>query len=169
HPDPGGEQLLLRGLLHAPRRQHRQGPVHAPYARSDLAEGPHVAPGAPVRISIISGPNLDRLGTREPEIYGTATLEDVHRSVQEAARAEGAVAVCMQSNHEGDIVGAIGRARDEGFVGILINAGAYTHTSIAILDAIRASGLPTVEVHLSNTDGREAFRRRSRIAPACLG
>jgi len=121
-----------------------------------------------MRISVISGPNLDRLGTREPEIYGTATLADVHRSVEEAARAEGAVAVCLQSNHEGELVSAIGRARDEGFDGIVLNAGAYTHTSIAILDAIRASGVPTVEVHLSNPDARESFRRRSRIAPACL-
>jgi 3-dehydroquinate dehydratase-2 len=122
-----------------------------------------------VRILVISGPNLDRLGTREPAIYGTKTLADVHREVEEAAAARGASVACSQSNHEGDLVSAIGRARDDGFDGIVLNAGAYTHTSIALLDAIKASGVPTIEVHLSNPDAREPFRRRSRIAPACLG
>ena len=121
-----------------------------------------------MRISVVSGPNLDRLGSREPAIYGTATLADVHRAVEEAARVEGATTHCMQSNHEGDLCTAIGRARDDGFDGIVLNAGAYTHTSIALYDAIRASGVPTVEVHLSNPDAREVFRRRSRIAPACI-
>jgi 3-dehydroquinate dehydratase-2 len=121
-----------------------------------------------VRISVVSGPNLDRLGTREPAIYGTATLADVHRAVEAAARAEGATAHCMQSNHEGDLCTAIGRARDDGFAGIVLNAAAFTHTSIALYDAIRASGVPTVEVHLTNPDAREVFRRRSRIAPACI-
>jgi 3-dehydroquinate dehydratase-2 len=89
--------------------------------------------------------------------------------VEEAARARGASAACMQSNHEGELVTAVSRARDLGFHGVLLNAGAYTHTSIALLDAIRASGVPAVEVHLSNPEAREAFRRRSRIAPACVG
>jgi 3-dehydroquinate dehydratase-2 len=120
------------------------------------------------RIAVLSGPNLDRLGSREPHIYGTRTLAEIHRLVEEAARAEGAVAVCRQSNHEGDLVGWIGGARDAGFSGVVLNAGAYTHTSIAILDAIKASGVPVVEVHLSNPDAREVFRRRSRIAPACI-
>ncbi len=122
-----------------------------------------------MRVLVLSGPNLDRLGTREPSIYGTATLADVHRAVEEAARAERAEVVCRQSNHEGDLVTWIGRAKDDGFDGIVLNAGAYTHTSIAILDAIKASAVPTIEVHLSNPDAREPFRRRSRIAPACLG
>lgn len=117
---------------------------------------------------MLSGPNLDRLGTREPAIYGTATLADVHRAVEEAAAAEGVEVECRQSNHEGDLVTFIGRARDDGFAGVVLNAGAYTHTSIAILDAIKASMVPCVEVHLSNPDAREPFRRRSRIAPACL-
>jgi 3-dehydroquinate dehydratase II len=117
---------------------------------------------------VLSGPNLDRLGTREPAIYGTATLDDVHHAVEEAATAAGAEVVCRQSNHEGDLVGWIGRAGEDGFAGIILNAGAYTHTSIAILDAIKASLVPTVEVHLSNPDAREPFRRRSRIAKACL-
>ena len=121
-----------------------------------------------LRVAVISGPNLDRLGTREPAIYGTATLDDVHRMVEEAARAEGAEVVCRQSNHEGDLVTWISRAGQEGFTGVVLNAGAYTHTSIALLDAIRASAVPVVEVHLSNPEAREPFRRRSRIAPACL-
>lgn len=118
---------------------------------------------------VLSGPNLDRLGTREPAIYGTATLADVHRAVEQAAHDEDVDVVCAQSNHEGELVTVIGRARDDGFDGIVLNAGAFTHTSIAILDAIKASGAPTVEVHLSNPDAREPFRRRSRIAPACVG
>ncbi len=89
--------------------------------------------------------------------------------MEEAARARGASATCMQSNHEGELVTAVSRAADLGFHGIVLNAGAYTHTSIALLDAIRASGVPTVEVHLSNPEAREPFRRRSRIAPACVG
>jgi 3-dehydroquinate dehydratase-2 len=120
-------------------------------------------------VLVLSGPNLDRLGTREPAIYGTRTLDDVHRLVTEVAASRGAEAVCRQSNHEGDLVTAVGRAGDDGFDGIVLNAGAYTHTSIALFDAIKASGVPTVEVHLSNPDAREPFRRRSRIAPACVG
>lgn len=121
------------------------------------------------RVLVVSGPNLDRLGKREPHVYGTATLEDVHRAVEEAAREQGARVSFLQSNHEGELVTALGRAQDEGFDGVVLNAGAYTHTSIALLDAIRAAGVPVVEVHLSNTAAREPFRRRSRIAPACLG
>jgi 3-dehydroquinate dehydratase-2 len=122
-----------------------------------------------LRVLVVSGPNLDRLGTREPAIYGTATLADVHRAVEDEARTRGADVVCVQSNHEGELVTILGRARDDGFDGVVLNAGAYTHTSIAILDAIKASGVPTVEVHLSNPEAREVFRRRSRIAPACVG
>ncbi len=127
-----------------------------------------VGEAGPRRILVLSGPNLDRLGTREPEIYGTKTLADIHREIEVAAKVKGAEVVCAQSNHEGELVTRLGRAKDDGFDGILLNAGAYTHTSIALLDAIKASGLPTVEVHLSNPDAREPFRRRSRIAPACV-
>lgn len=121
-----------------------------------------------LRVLVLSGPNLDRLGTREPAIYGTTTLAEIHRLVEEAARGKGAEAVCKQSSHEGELVELVNRAGDEGFAGVVLNAGAYTHTSIALLDAIKASGVPCVEVHLSNPDAREPFRRRSRIAPACL-
>ncbi len=115
-----------------------------------------------------SGADLDRLGSREPAIYGTATLPDVHRAARRG-QGRGTLAVCMQSNHEGDLVTAVSHAADDGFDGVVLNAGAYTHTSFALLDAIKASGVPTVEVHLSNPDARESFRRRSRIAPACIG
>jgi 3-dehydroquinate dehydratase-2 len=121
-----------------------------------------------VRILVLSGPSLDRLGKREPEIYGSASLDDVHRAVAEAAARHGATVVCSQSNHEGDLVTALARAGEDGFAGVLLNAGAYTHTSYALHDAIKAGGVPTVEVHLSNPDARESFRRRSRIAPACV-
>jgi 3-dehydroquinate dehydratase-2 len=125
-------------------------------------------PPPTLRVLVVSGPNLDRLGSREPAIYGTTTLAEIHALCEVAAREGGAAVVCRQSNHEGDLVSWIGAARDEGFAGVILNAGAYTHTSIAILDAIKASGVPVVEVHLSNPDAREPFRRRSRIAPACL-
>lgn len=120
------------------------------------------------RVLVLSGPNLDRLGTREPGIYGTTTLPAIHERLTRAARAAGAEVVCRQSNHEGELVGWIGGARDEGFAGVVLNAGAYTHTSIALLDAIRAAGVPVVEVHLSNPEAREPYRRRSRIASVCV-
>lgn len=121
------------------------------------------------RILVISGPNLQLLGSREPALYGSTTLDQIHTRLEEVAEARRAEVVCRQTNHEGHIVDWIGAAPSEGFVGIVINPGAYTHTSIAILDAIRAVGLPTVEVHLTNLHAREPFRRKSRIAPACLG
>jgi 3-dehydroquinate dehydratase-2 len=123
---------------------------------------------APTRVLVVSGPNLDRLGTREPAIYGTTTLAQIHAMVEAEARARGAEAVCRQSSHEGQLVEWLNRAGDEGFAGTLLNAGAYTHTSIALFDAIKAGGVPVIEVHLSNPDAREPFRRRSRIAAACL-
>jgi 3-dehydroquinate dehydratase-2 len=120
-------------------------------------------------VLVLSGPNLDRLGQREPEIYGSLTLPQIHQLIQ-ALAAELAVGVdCRQSNYEGALIDWIGAARDDGFAGLLINPGALTHTSYALYDALRACGLPAVEVHISNPDGREAFRRESRVAPACLG
>jgi 3-dehydroquinate dehydratase-2 len=121
------------------------------------------------RVLCISGPNLQLLGTREPEVYGSATLEEIHARLARRAEKLGASVDARQTNHEGTIVDWIGAARGEGFAGILLNPGAYTHTSIAIYDALRAVALPCVEVHLSNPDAREAFRRRSRVAPACVG
>ena len=121
------------------------------------------------RILVLDGPNLDRLGRREPEIYGSLTLAEIHERLFALAQELGAKVECRQSNHEGLLVDWIGAAGDEGFTGVLINPGAYTHTSYAIYDALRAAGLPAVEVHISNPDAREAFRRRSCVAPACFG
>ena len=122
-----------------------------------------------LRVLVLSGPNLDRLGRREPEIYGRTTLAEIHERLGSVARELGVAVECRQSNHEGLLIDWIGAASDDGFRAILINPGAYTHTSYALHDAIKGAGVPTVELHLSNPDAREAFRRHSCVAPACLG
>jgi 3-dehydroquinate dehydratase-2 len=122
-----------------------------------------------VRILVLSGPNLDRLGKREPAIYGKTTLSEIHESLAAAAEARGAEVDCRQSNHEGALIDWLGAAGDEGFSGILLNPGALTHSSYALYDAIKGSSLPTIEVHVSNPDAREAFRKNSVVAPACVG
>lgn len=126
--------------------------------------------GTSVRVPVlcISGPNLQLLGAREPEIYGAETLASIHTRLEARAAELGAAVQARQTNHEGTIVDWIGAAKDAGFRGLLLNPGAYGHTSIAILDALRACGLPCVEVHVSNPDAREPYRRRSRIAPGCI-
>jgi 3-dehydroquinate dehydratase II len=121
------------------------------------------------RVLVISGPNLDRLGRRQPEIYGTTALEEIHRELERRAKSLGAAVDCRQSNHEGDLIDWIGEAADARYAGILLNPGALTHTSYALYDALMGAGLPAIEVHLSNPEARERFRRRSRIAPACVG
>jgi 3-dehydroquinate dehydratase-2 len=121
------------------------------------------------RILCVSGPNLQLLGSREPDVYGRETLAEIHARLEARGRALGATVEARQTNHEGTIVDWIGSAPTDGFSGLLLNPGAYTHTSIAIYDALRAVGLPCIEVHLSNPDAREAFRHRSRIARACVG
>jgi 3-dehydroquinate dehydratase II len=121
-----------------------------------------------LKILVLSGPNLDRLGTREPHIYGSTTLAQLHAALADVASEQGASVDCRQSNHEGELVTWIGKASDDGFAGILLNAGAYTHTSYAIHDAIKGSTAPTVEVHISNPEAREAFRHVSVIASACI-
>ena len=120
------------------------------------------------RILVIHGPNLQLLGQRHPEQYGRHSLEDINRHLRQAALRLGAVLTVMQSNHEGQIVDVIGRARHQ-FDAIVINAAAYTHTSVAIRDALEAVGLPAVEVHLSNIHAREVFRQQSLLAPVCQG
>ena len=129
------------------------------------------SPGTAAKRSVLvlSGPNLDRLGRREPAIYGSETLEQIHRRLAAAAEERGVSVDCRQSNHEGVLIDWIGAATDRGFAGLLFNPGAYTHTSYALYDALRSVALPAVEVHLSNPDAREEFRRESRIAPACIG
>lgn len=122
-----------------------------------------------LRILVLSGPNLHRLGKRQPEIYGHQTLQQIHEKIAEEAATLGAGVECRQSNHEGELVEWVGSAREQGFAGIVINPGAYTHTSYALYDALLGAEVPSVEVHLSNPEAREPFRRRSRTAPACVG
>ena len=120
------------------------------------------------KILVIHGPNLNLLGTREPGMYGTTTLKQINASLQVVAKRERVGLSIIQSNHEGKIVDAVGAARGS-FDGILINPAAYTHTSVAIRDAIAAAGLPVVEVHLSNIHSREEFRHTSLISPVVKG
>ena len=119
-------------------------------------------------ILIIHGPNLNMLGTREPGIYGSVTLEAINRLLSEKAASLGVTLCVTQSNHEGVIIDVIQSALGK-HQGILINAGAYTHTSVAIRDALSAVKIPTVEVHLSNIYQREPFRHHSYIAPVAVG
>ena len=120
-----------------------------------------------MKLLILNGPNLNMLGIREPEIYGTETYEALCRKVLDYAAAHGVEAELYQSNHEGDLVDRIQAAYGSAD-GIVINAGAYTHTSIALLDALKAVGLPAVEVHISDPDAREPFRRVSYLRAACI-
>ena len=124
------------------------------------------APAAPC-LTVLHGPNLNLLGQREPEIYGHATLAEIDAELERRALAHGYAVRCFQENGEGDLVRRVQEARATD--GILINAAGYTHTSVALRDAIAAVALPAVEVHLSQVHRREAFRRRSLIAPVCIG
>ena len=119
-------------------------------------------------IYIINGPNLNLLGTREPEIYGSQTLSDIEALCRNAAKAAGYDIIFSQSNIEGEIVDAIQDAGQKG-VAILINPAAYTHTSVALYDAIKAVSVPCIEVHLSQPAARESFRRRSFVSEASVG
>ncbi|HVW24313.1 MAG TPA: type II 3-dehydroquinate dehydratase [Polyangiaceae bacterium] len=118
------------------------------------------------RVLVLSGPNLDRLGRREPHVYGKATLAEIHASLSRIASERGADVDCRQSNHEGTLVDWINAAKDDGFAGILLNAGALTHTSYALHDSIKGCELPVIELHISNPDARESFRHVSTIAAA---
>ncbi|MFH1457737.1 MAG: type II 3-dehydroquinate dehydratase [Candidatus Omnitrophota bacterium] len=120
------------------------------------------------RILVIHGPNLDLLGQRDPQVYGRATLKQINDGLKKLASKSRVGLKIVQSNVEGEIVDLIGRAKDT-YQGLLINPAAYTHTSVAIRDAIAASGLVTVEVHLSNIYSREEFRQKSLISPVVKG
>lgn len=119
---------------------------------------------APKLISVINGPNLNLLGVRKPEVYGHTTLADIEATLRQQATELGFELSFMQSNHEGDLVDAIQTARTQA-AGIIINPAAYTHTSVALHDALEAAELPVVEVHLSNVHKREAFRHHSFVSP----
>lgn len=119
-------------------------------------------------VLILHGPNLNLLGTREPEIYGALTLEDINRALAERGREAGLTLDFFQSNHEGALVDAVQGAQGK-YAFIILNAAAYTHYSIALRDAIAAVEVPVIEVHLSNIHRREAFRHRSVIAPVVMG
>ncbi|MDP0498169.1 MAG: type II 3-dehydroquinate dehydratase [Verrucomicrobiota bacterium JB024] len=119
------------------------------------------------QIGILNGPNLNRLGKREPDIYGHATLDDLTARLKEEAAAAGAELDCFQSNHEGELIDKLAAWADAGFVGAVINPGAFTHTSVALRDGIAGTGLRCVEVHISNIYRREEFRHKSLTAPVC--
>ena len=121
------------------------------------------------RIVIINGPNLDRLGIREPEIYGDETLTDLENLITEEAESLGVQVQFYQSNHEGFIIDEIGEYADSEVFGLIINPGALTHTSLALRDALAGCDLPTIEVHISNIYKREEIRQHSMTAPACIG
>ena len=121
------------------------------------------------KILVIHGPNLNLLGKREEDIYGKMSLDDINKSLKVKADALGIGIDTFQSNHEGDIVQKIQDAKAEGFSAVLINPAAYTHTSVAIRDAVSAIDIPVVEVHISNIYAREEFRHKSLIAPAASG
>ena len=122
----------------------------------------------PIRVAVLHGPNLNLLGTRAPDLYGSTTLAEIEAELGRRATARGAELRSAQSNFEGEMVALIQLAQDWADA-IVINPGAYTHTSVAIRDAIEAVGLPTVEVHLSNLHAREEFRTRSITAARCIG
>lgn len=123
----------------------------------------------PLRILVLHGPNLNLLGTREPEVYGHTTLADIHQAMEARAKAAGVQIESFQSNHEGELIDRVHSARAEGIEFILINPGGYTHTSVALRDALAGVAIPFIEVHLSNVHAREEFRRHSYFSDIAVG
>jgi len=124
---------------------------------------------APPVIYVLNGPNLNLLGLREPEIYGADTLDDIAGRLEDRARALGVAIDMRQSNHEGHLIDWLHEAQAKGAKAVLLNAGGFSHSSVALHDAVKAVRVPVIEVHLSNPQARESFRRRSLIAPAASG
>jgi 3-dehydroquinate dehydratase-2 len=122
-----------------------------------------------MKILVLNGPNLNMLGVREPDVYGGETLDEIINTLNAYTAPLEIELICKQSNAEGELVTYIQEAWQSAYDGIVINPAAYTHTSIALRDAIKGCGLPTVEVHLSNTHAREAFRQQSMLAGVCIG
>ena len=125
-------------------------------------------PASARRVLILNGPNLNLLGTREPDVYGATTLDDIEHALSDLARDLGASIECRQSNQEGQLIDWLHDARDS-FDGVVMNPGGLTHTSVSLRDGIAATGLPVVEVHISNTAARESFRHQSVTAAVCIG
>ena len=121
-----------------------------------------------MKILVLNGPNLNMLGIREPDIYGRGTYDDLRQMILAHAEAQGDEVSFFQSNHEGALVDAIQQAYFDGVEGIVLNPAAYTHTSVALLDALKAVAIPTVEVHISDVAAREDFRQISYVRPACI-
>jgi 3-dehydroquinate dehydratase II len=121
------------------------------------------------RILVLHGPNLNLLGTREPEIYGSETLEAINRKLQQQGTRAGADVDCFQSNHEGELIDRVQDAKKRSVSGIIVNPGGFTHTSVALRDAFAAVAIPFIEVHLSNIHAREAFRRHSYFSELAAG
>ena len=121
------------------------------------------------KILVLHGPNLNILGTREPDVYGRLSLAEVDREIRRHAKARAVGVQCRQSNHEGDLIEAIQNAPSQGFGAIVLNPAALTHSSYALRDAVSAVSIPVIEVHLSNVHAREEFRRHSVIAPVTRG
>ncbi|HEX4418406.1 MAG TPA: type II 3-dehydroquinate dehydratase [Kofleriaceae bacterium] len=152
----------------ARKRAATAAAIPAAAAAATTTTIPVAAPPPAIRIQVLHGPNLNLLGTRQPLVYGTTTLAEIDAELARRAAVRGAELRCAQSNHEGELVDLIHRARGWAHA-ILINPAAYTHTSIAIRDAIEAVMIPTIEVHLSNIHAREAFRKESLTAAKCIG
>ena len=123
----------------------------------------------PPVIFVLNGPNLNLLGTREPEIYGADTLDDIADRLDDRARGLGLAIDMRQSNHEGHLIDWLHEAQASGAKAVILNPGGYTHTSVALHDAVKAVSVPVIEVHLSNPHARESFRRRSYVAAAARG
>ena len=141
-------------------------PARETTPRSGTARGASASGAA--RVAVFHGPNLNLLGEREPHIYGDVSLADIDAALVQRGAAAGVQVTSAQSNHEGELIDWIQRARGEADA-IIINAGGFTHTSVALRDAIAATKIPTIEVHLSNLAAREEFRHRSLLAAVCVG